>query len=198
MRRIRFSTVADVFETYPALASMVAVTPSEEAPVACLERLARAGAIDDAVTLAPFVLPRREAVWWACRCVAAASGRVEADDRRAWDLAAAWVHRPDEARRAAALAQGREGDDSRPATWLARAAAWSGGAMEPNEHVVIPTPPDLAAKAARTAVLFAAARESEAARRTYLERCVSTALAIARDEGDIGEEVLRTVRARPA
>lgn len=195
MRRVRFSTIADVFASYPALSGSVSATPSEEEPIAFLERLVRAGAVEDAVEIAPFVLPRREAVWWACRCVAAARAPVGAD-RQAWDLAAAWVARPEEKRRLAALAFGQSADDGRPATWLALAAAWTGGTLEPNDHVQIPTPPDLAAKAAVTAVKFAAAEMADDARRTYLERCVSTALAVARDEGDVGDEVLHTVKAR--
>ena len=195
MRRIRFETIAEVFETFPSLRGEVKVAPSEEAPLAFLERLVRAGEIADAVTLAAHILPRREVVWWACRCVAANAGRMTPEIRHTWEIAAAWVHRPDEKRRLAAWEAAKTADDEEPTTWLLRAVTWSGGAMEPDSAHPVSPPPELCGKAARGAVKAAAAREGDATRATFYERCVSTALAIGRDEGDLAEEVLRTVRA---
>lgn len=194
MRRIRFETMNDVFEAYPGLKEMVAVAPGPEAPIPFLERLVRTGAIDDAVTLAAFVLPRREAVWWACRCVAAASKPMSSDDRRRWELAAAWVHRPEDRRRVAAFEAASALDGRTAIAVLLNAVVWSGGAMDPTSQHSAPAPADLAGKAARNAVLLTAAGEPTEARPTFLERCVSTALAIGREEGDLAEEVLKVVR----
>jgi len=64
MRRIRFTTIADVYDAFPALIELApAVAPTDEAPVDFLERLVRVGELEDALTLCPFVLPRRMAVW---------------------------------------------------------------------------------------------------------------------------------------
>lgn len=194
MRRIRFETMADVFETYPGLKEMVGVEPGPEAPIPFLEKLVRAGEIDDAVTLAAFVLPRREAVWWACRCVAAASKPMTADDRRRWELAAAWVHRPEDRRRISAFEVAATLDARTAMASLLNAVVWSGGAMDPTSQHPVPAPPDLAAKSARNAVLLTAAGEPTETRPTFLERCVSTALAIGREEGDLADEVLKVVR----
>lgn len=195
MRRIRFDTIADVYEAFPALSELAAtVVPTEEAPVPFLERLARAGEFDDALTLCPFVLPRREAVWWACRCVLLGRPAMPAAHRHAWEVAAAWVHRPDERRRQSAYDIGMRADRGLATTWLCRAAVWSGGAMEDNEYAQVPAPADLSAKAARAAVLFAAAERSNAERAAFLGACIEIAMSVARGEGDLAEEVLQVVR----
>ena len=67
MSLTRFATAEAVFETFPELSEKISVKPSERPPLDFLRSLIGAGKLEDAVTFAAYVLPRREAVWWACR-----------------------------------------------------------------------------------------------------------------------------------
>lgn len=188
MRRIRFGTIGDVFEAFPSLAEVVP-PPSEPgvAPLDHVERLARESRWADAIAVFAYLLPRREAVWWACRCLMAAGDVVEAADRRAWAIAANWVRSPDEQRRRAALAEGETGPQGRPATWLAQAAAWSGGSMVA-DHPVMPAP-DLTARALRAGLAISFG--IHAATRAALERSfVDLGFEIARAETELEDDLV--------
>jgi hypothetical protein len=105
------------------------------------------------------VLPAGEAVWWACQCVRALIPARGPEEEAGLAAAEAWVREPEEERRLQALRLGMSADRGLPTTWLALAAAWSGGSMTPPEEgVAVPAPAHLTAQAARAAVLIALAR----------------------------------------
>ncbi|TBW36581.1 hypothetical protein EYW49_13355 [Siculibacillus lacustris] len=188
MRRIRFGTVADVYEAFPALAKIVPPSDGERPPLDFVERLIRADRLDDALAFMAFLLPRREVVWWGCRCLMAAGDVVEGADKRSWALAANWARSPDEQRRIAALDHGDTADDSRAATWLTRAAAWSGGTMVVNEYSATLPPPDLTAKSIRAALSISLGTHGEIAaklRRDFL----AMGLEIARADSDLADDL---------
>src|ERR1700682_4255099 len=94
MSLVRFATAQALFETFPELSQKISAKPSAQFPTKFLQTLVAAGKLEDAVTFCAYLLPRREAVWWACRSARASSGHF-AEDRAAALLAAeAWGKEP--------------------------------------------------------------------------------------------------------
>ena len=69
MSPVRFATAQSLFETFPELSLKISARPSEQFPIEFLQTLVATGKVEDAVTFCSYLLPRREAVWWACGCV---------------------------------------------------------------------------------------------------------------------------------
>jgi hypothetical protein len=180
--RVRFATADAVFEAFPELSSKVSARPSEQYPTDFLRTLVATGKNEDAVTFCSYVLPRREAVWWACGCVRASSADIAADPAAALLAAEAWVAEPDDARRQAALELGTRGHHDDSLTWVALAAGWAGGLFVSGPHQSIPMPQYLTARAARTAILISALRVRRDQRPAYLKACVADGLRLAEDE----------------
>ena len=181
MVRIRFSTAREVFEAFPVARGDIEATPSDETPQLFVETLLDSPTPEDAIGFSAYMLPRREAVWWACQCLRALDPMPPADEAVAIQSAETWVREPEEHRRRTALEIGERSDDRAPATWVALAAAWSGGNMM-REGQPVQAPPHLTAKAARAAVLIALARVPARARGPQFRACVERALSLVRDE----------------
>ena len=157
MPGLRFATVRDLYEAFPAARQDVGVEPSDEPSAAFLNRLVVAGgAFAQAITYCSYLLPRREAVWWGCESPAPANsgpsarGRGPARGGRGLGVRARGGA-PDRG------AQGGNSGDSRsPATWMALAAA--GQAATPSRPIAdMPAPPDQTARALRAGLLIALA-----------------------------------------
>jgi hypothetical protein len=176
--RIRFSTARQVFEAFPTLAEDVAAPPSDAPPLDFARQLLSSKTPEDSLSFCAYLLPRREAVWWACQCVRAcladAGGEAE-------PLAAAerWVREPEEEMRRAALAAGLAANAQRPAAWTALAAGWSGGSIGPDTIEPIPPARHLTAKAVRSAVLLALAGIGAADRGKALDAFITACLRFA-------------------
>lgn len=151
--RIRFPGARAVFEAFPDLRRLAPPPQDDCASLDYARRLLAAPRANQAIAFLAHLLPRREAIWWARHCVSALLG-PRADDAalRAADL---WVRAPDEDNRCAALQIGNAGEPSAATTWLARAAAWSGGSMCPPELKRLPAPPAACAQAVNAAIMLA-------------------------------------------
>ena len=173
--RIRFTSARQVFEAYASARDDITAAPADAPPLDFLRALARSATPEDALSFSAYLLPRREAVWWACQCVQGLSPGVSAGEP-AFAAAAAWVRDPEEDRRRAALAAGQTADPNRAGTWLALAAGWSGGSLTPDGMEPVAPPAHLTAKAVRAAVLLAvatvAARERDGALAACVDACV--------------------------
>ncbi|MCS6933042.1 MAG: hypothetical protein NZM27_12625 [Acetobacteraceae bacterium] len=124
--------------------------------VAALEAARR---FPEAVRLAAHALPKREAVWWACMCARAVPDPALPEaDRKALAAAEAWVRRPDEANRRAAMAAAQATRMQSPEVWAAVGAFWSGGSMAPEGQPVVPPAEHLTGVAVSGAVVLAAVR----------------------------------------
>jgi hypothetical protein len=156
MSRVRFATTRALFETFPANVTGLTVAPTDESPVTFLKNLSTAGKLEDAVTFCAYLLPRREAVWWACGCVKAFLPNIEATRAAGLRAAETWVRDPSEQHRLAALEIGGRGDSDDSSTWLALGAGWSGGMLSAHPKMPAPTPQYLTPGAARTAILLSA------------------------------------------
>ena len=151
--RIRFATARNIFEAFPDLRHVAPPPVDESAPLDYARHLLVSARPADAIVFLAYLLPRREAVWWARQCVGAILG-PRADDA-AFRVAEAWVRAPEEENRRAALEIGTAGDQRVATTWLALAAAWSGGSMCAPDKKPMAAPITACAKAANAAIVLA-------------------------------------------
>jgi hypothetical protein len=156
MSRVRFATARDVFETFPMAGTLISSEATDELSVDYLRKLVAKGKIDDAVSFCAYLLPRREAVWWACRTVRTFLGDGPVPNAGCLQAAEAWVQEPDQAHQEAAQDVATRSDRNNPVTWLALAAAWSGGVVSIEGSPRIAPPPQLTAHAVRVAILLTA------------------------------------------
>jgi hypothetical protein len=127
---------------------------------AFVDRLCAAGLWIDAVRFLAHALPKREAVWWGCRAARMTLGERPPDAaRQAVEAAEAWVYRPNEENRRAAMAAATAAGNDGPAGWAARGASWSGGSLAPPEAPVVPPGDTLTAAAVAGAVCLAAVQQ---------------------------------------
>jgi|GraSoiStandDraft_4_1057263.scaffolds.fasta_scaffold990661_2 hypothetical protein len=172
MSLIRFTTTHDLFEAFPAARDDIRAKPSDDPPLVFMRKLIESETPEDAVAVCAYMLPRREAVWWACQCVRALGGARSSEEEQALKAAEDWVRDPGEERRREALRIGSEGSRNSPTSWLALAAAWSGGNMMPPGQPAVSAPAHMTAKASRAAVLTALAAIPVKQRRGRLVACL--------------------------
>jgi hypothetical protein len=175
--RIRFTETRQVFAAFVTAMDDITAAPNDDPPLVFLRQLSVSPTPEDAVSFCAYLLPRREAVWWACQCVLALRGAAGGDRLSA--LAEAWVRDPEEERRREALDAALAADPASATTWLALAAGWSGGSMAPAETPPVPPPPHLTAKAVRAAILMALARVGARERAQWLRACVEAGIRFA-------------------
>lgn len=151
-----------------------------DAPEA-LDRLERAGLLIEATRLIAHALPAREAVWWACECSrhTASSGANPASEARMREAAEAWVRRPTDELRRAAMKEAEQAGFSSPEAWAAVAAFWSGDSMAPPDAPKVPPQPHFKGLAVAGAVALAAVRGMASRREARLRRFLLSARDIA-------------------
>ncbi len=111
----------------------------------------------DSVRYLANALLQREAVWWACLAARAALGGAKRpSDIDSVAAAEAWVYKPTEENRRAAMTKAQATKFDTPCAWAAVAAFWSGGSMAPPDVPVVPPPPFLIGRAVAGAVMLAA------------------------------------------
>jgi len=177
MSYLRFASAREVFEAFPTAYEDIKAKPTEAPPLEFLHALASGPTPDDAIAFCAYVLSRREAVWWASQCVRALLDEPNAYDEAALRAAENWVHEPDEPTRRTALEVGMAADRKAASTWVALAAAWSGGSLVFGEYPGPRAPPQLTARTARGAVLLALAGTPD--RAAQVSRCVACGVRIA-------------------
>jgi hypothetical protein len=156
MPQTRFVTTLALFETFPRSVTRIAAEPTGEPPTMFLKKLSAQQKFEDAITFCAYLLPRREAVWWACGCVRTLLGDIAASRAGPIIAAEAWVYNPDDEHRRAALEIGNQGDNNDPLSWLALGAGWSGGALLAHPQHLVPVPAYMTPRAARIAILLSA------------------------------------------
>ena len=165
--RIRFDTDRALLETFPTARLDIKTEPSDVDPLRFLDGLVAKGELREAVSFCAYLLPRREAVAWACRSVRALLGEAGAKSS-AFAAAETWAREPDEAHRQAASVAAQAGDSNDPTMWLAQAASWSGGNLAPRT----PTPPHLTAVAVRIGVILSMRRLKPPEQVIRLQACI--------------------------
>jgi hypothetical protein len=178
MSRVRFATTRALFDTFPEVLQKIGVAPTDRPPLEFLKALSSAGKLPDAVAFCAYLLPRREAVWWACGSVRMLAAEVARDGAAGLLAAEAWVIEPNDDHRQTALDIGTGGDPNNPQRWLALAAGWSGG-FQVSGIEQVPTPPFMTARAARIAVLLSAAKIGGSERLARLRSCIAEGIKLA-------------------
>lgn len=176
MAQLRFTTARDLFDSFETASDDIAAEPTDAPSLEFLNALVTADDLRSAIGFCAYLLPRREAVWWACQCLRSMIARPTGLDERNLRAAEAWVSEPEEDLRLAALDSGMESDKSSPAAWVALAAAWSGGAMVRSEHKVASAPPHVTPKAVTGAILLSTAGMLPEVREQHLRNCVQSAI----------------------
>jgi hypothetical protein len=146
---------------------------------AALMRIVQAGMMADAARFMAHALPKREAVWWACMCARATAPEPPPQDAEAVAAAEAWVRKPEEELRRAAMAKAEAAGFRSPEAWAAVGAFWSGGSMAPPGQPVVPPAEHLTGVAVAGAVSLAAVRREPEKAEATLRRFVDSGLDIA-------------------
>jgi hypothetical protein len=178
MSRVRFATARALYETFPEVSEKIGIAPTDQFPIEFLNDLTAKGNLDGAVAFCAYLLPRREAVWWACSFARASLGEIPRDRGACLLAAEAWVYQPDDAHRKAAREIGTASDSNDPLTWLALAAGWSGGLLAAFPSLPVPVPTYMTARAARIAVLLSAAKTGNQ-RPVRLKACIEDGIKLA-------------------
>jgi len=176
MMRLRFSSAEQVFEAFPTAHEDIEQVPADVEPLRFIQQLLESATPEDAVGFCAYLLPKREAVWWGCQCIRATTADMAAADKELLKITEAWVSRPEEENRIAALDAGMQASESGPVAWVALAAAWSGGSLTSEPMQPVAPEPYLTAKAVRAAVLTSIAMVPRPERKACLIAAVQAAL----------------------
>ncbi len=172
----RFATARDLIAAFPYARHEVRTAPTEQPPIEFIEALLAAGSLRDAISYCANLLPRREAVWWACQCVRASKKSLLPHEMEALEAAEAWVQTPEEGFRQRALELGGDEPSDSGAMWACRAAAFSGGIVSNTSRGPVRALPEATGRAARAAVLIAATAVERDVRDKYFRSCIRECL----------------------
>jgi hypothetical protein len=148
--RQRFTSAKQVFEAFETAQEDIEAQPSEVEPVAFIRQLLGGPTPEATISFCAYLLPRREAVWWACQTIREGGNP---DSPEILGLAEEWVKIPDETNRRNALTAANAAKVKGPCAWAAYGAGWSGGSMTDAGQTPVRPPAYLTAKAVRAAVL---------------------------------------------
>jgi hypothetical protein len=179
MPALRFVTARDLFEAFPIALDELNVESSDAPSLDFMKSLADQGALDKAIGFCAFLLPRRQAVWWAAQCIRIMIAVPARDEMPGLQVAEAWVQDPEEDRRLAALKVGQESSPKLATTWVALAAGWAGPTMPAAEGGTTPILPYQTARAVRAAVLIAGCRPPMVERDELLRKCLANGASLA-------------------
>jgi len=183
MARIRFTTVRDLYEAFASAQADIRVEASDEAPLRVMRMLVGTDSLYQAAAMCAYLLPRREAVWWACEAVRSLVGLPFPTEEENLQAAENWVREPEDAQRRVALELGARSDQSSPATWAALAAGWSGGNIG-LDGAQMPALPFQTAKAAYSAVMIGVSRVVPADQGKRLRGCIDRGIRLVDDDRD--------------
>jgi len=184
MARPRFATARELIAAFPFARYDLEAKPTEQPPVEFIRSLAASGAYRDAVSCCAYLLPRREAVWWACQCTRGGGRALLPEEKAALDTAEAWVQTPEEEHRQAALRFGIDEPTDSAALWACRAAAFSGGIVSDTPKGPVRAQPEATARAARAAVLIAATTVESGEQDKYFRSCIDECLRLLQRDED--------------
>lgn len=163
----------------PGDSAAPALAPTQS-PLAYLEALASGGHFADAAGFLAEALPRREAVWWACRCAREAPGvPLSGGANAALHAAETWCVSPGDVNRRKAMPAAEGVGFGHPAGCAALAAFLSGGSIVPPELKEVEPPEHAFTKAVAGSILLASVAEPLAIAETR-RKFLDLGLAVAR------------------
>ena len=155
---LHYALARDLFEVIPEAGDDMRARPDSETPLAYIAQLKQSKTPEEAVTFTAYVLPRRKAVWWGHQCLMSLDHLLNEQDKHMLGLAEAWVREPEEHLRYRAMTEAMAARDTTPGTWIAYAAAWSGGSLNPPDLPRVPPPAFGTPRAVNTAIMGILAR----------------------------------------
>ncbi len=182
MSGLRFQSASQVFDAFPEMHEDMVAQAADMSPLVYVQHLENSASPEDAITFCAHVLDRRKAVWWALGCVRHLAPPQTREEEIAIKTAEVWVREPEEYRRVAALGIGMKGRRDLAGTWVALAAGGSGGTMTSGNLPGPPVPPNLCARAVRTAILVALSAKPARERKAHLTGCVQMFRDLAKSE----------------
>jgi hypothetical protein len=189
MSGLRFITARDLFAAFPTAYCEITAKPTDQESRAFVTALVADGAWRDAVGFCAYLLPRREAVFWACRCVrrlAKQDGALAGEP--ILRTAEAWCVEPGERLRRAALDAARSGHREWAATWAAFAAAWSSGTWRRGGGPIA-CAPSQTAQGVRAAVLVSLCAVRAAERGREMTQLIGEAVRLAEGNSAVVYEI---------
>jgi len=154
MAHLRFATVKDLFEAYPTAGGDVGVSAEAEPSLGFLRRMLTERTPQPGLAFCAYLLPRREAVWWASQCLRLTAENLTAVDLASLAAAEDWVREPAEAKRQDLVSKSETLGKDRASTWIVLAAAFSGGTFSPVKDVSVPVTGHATAQAVRTGLIL--------------------------------------------
>lgn len=154
---MRFNTDTALFDAFPTARDHIGTGPLDVPPTVFVDGLVKAKKFDEALSFCSYLLARREAVAWGCRCWRASlveDGRPGVPPSPGLEAAEAWAEAPSDMRRLKAYDCWTAGNRQDPATWFALATAWSGGSMMPGLANSPAAAPHLTATLVRVGLLL--------------------------------------------
>jgi len=170
--RLRFTSALQVFEAFPKAYEDIEQKPADVHPLTFLRQLQQSQTPEDAIGFCAYLLPKREAVGWACQSIRSMNGKLDDDANRLLGIAEDWFRAPQEENRRVALDAGMAAVSSGPPAWVALAAGWSGGSLAPEPNQPVPPAPHLTAQTVRAAILTSLALVPVKQRREHLAAAV--------------------------
>ena len=179
LKKIKAATAEEICRTVALDESARKLINGDTTPAAFLDLMLEREAFIDATRFLAYALPKREATWWACLCAREALP-PQPDDPAVGALKAAeaWVYKPSDENRRAALEKGQQIGTGAPVGWAALAAGWSGGSIGPPDGPAIEPGDNLTPAAVSVAIIEAAAADA-ADVQDRLRRFVAAGLDIA-------------------
>ena len=147
-----------------------ALLAPDDKPRAYLDRLLAEGHMADVVRFLAYVLPKREAVWWAWVCARKAAGSSPAPDVKAvLECVERWIVQPTDANRRAAYTTAERGNIATPEGMAAVAVFFSGGSIAPDGMPEVTPPERMTAKAVVGSVTIAATSKADEIPQRWME-----------------------------
>ncbi|HUS04978.1 MAG TPA: hypothetical protein VMZ52_01690 [Bryobacteraceae bacterium] len=143
-------TTAEICNAFSLTAEARQAVAAASTPKQVLAVLAEKQLLTDALQFVAHALPKRQAVWWAAKCVRQVNPAPPPEAAAALDAAEKWIAEPTDEHRKAAMDAANKAELSTPAGCTGLAAFYSSG-LGPDPKAEFMT-----AKAAGAAVLMAA------------------------------------------
>jgi uncharacterized protein DUF6931 len=181
LTRITARFAAEVGKDKPLSPEALALLDATVAPRPYLDRLRDAGLYLDLITFLAHALPKREAVWWGCRCVRMAVGpepKPEVAD--ALKAAETWAAAPGDVNRRKAYPAAEAAGFAHPAGSVAVAAFFSGGSLAPPNLKEVPPADHLTGTCVAAAVQTAAVLNEPAKADDAYQAFLAVGLEVAR------------------
>jgi hypothetical protein len=189
MPGLRFITARDLFAAFPTARCEITAKATDQDSCGFAAALVADGAWRDAVGFCAYLLPRREAVFWACQCVRALAKDRGIAGESILRTAEVWCMEPGERARRAALEAGQSGEREWATTWAALAAGWSGGTWREGVDGPIACTPSQTAQGVRAAVLVALCQVPAADRKSEMTWLIGEAIRLAEGQVRVPYEV---------